>query len=294
MSRKFMFFEQFCDIINELPEEKRPLAYQAICEFAIFEKLPEDRELRMLCKAIEISVKKYNKEWGGKRVKKQDDNNLTQDEPKLIQDEIKPENKINMQETVFVQSEDFSFGNFRDVFEKEFGKKLVAKWESGLKECNGNPQMATWADIRGWMITEREKEARKTLDEANREKQLQNVQMKNDFEEFWQAYKPVKVSSGKVVEKGGRDAAFAKYVIARRKASAKEILDGTISYIERCARNNCLTKNTITFLNNSWWQSGGEETIIAKQLTKDQQGDIDFIQQAQKFINGASNEQRAN
>lgn len=56
IQNRFMFFANFAETIQQLPEEKQPLAYKAICEYGIFGKLPEDDLLKTICLMARASI----------------------------------------------------------------------------------------------------------------------------------------------------------------------------------------------------------------------------------------------
>jgi hypothetical protein len=55
---KFAFFANFAETIQQLPIEKQAEAYKAICEYGIYDKLPEDESLRMMCLMAKASIHK--------------------------------------------------------------------------------------------------------------------------------------------------------------------------------------------------------------------------------------------
>lgn len=57
----FIFFANFAESIKNLPEDKQPLAYKALCEFGIYGILPEDETLKMMCLMVKESVFKNDK-----------------------------------------------------------------------------------------------------------------------------------------------------------------------------------------------------------------------------------------
>lgn len=56
VQNRFAFFANFAETIQELPEEKRAKAYQAICEYGIYGILPDDESLRMMCFIARTSI----------------------------------------------------------------------------------------------------------------------------------------------------------------------------------------------------------------------------------------------
>jgi len=62
------------------------------------------------------------------------------------------------EETVFVNDKNFTFGNKRKQFVKDFGEVLVQKFEYNLKQTAEQPTLTDWANIRTWMQTALENE----------------------------------------------------------------------------------------------------------------------------------------
>lgn len=56
IQNKFAFFANFAEAFQELPDDKRPQAYQAICEYAIYGILPDDESLGMMCLMVKASL----------------------------------------------------------------------------------------------------------------------------------------------------------------------------------------------------------------------------------------------
>lgn len=73
------------------------------------------------------------------------------------------------------------------------------------------------------------------------------------FEEFWGKYIPVHTN------KGPKKTAREKFSRLTKTVSADEIILGTERYIADCHKNNCYTKNVVTFLNQEQWKDFLEE-----------------------------------
>lgn len=109
---------------------------------------------------------------------------------------------------------------------------------------------------------------------------LQSIE--TDFEEFWKAYTPVK-TDGRVVDKGSKKMALAKYKIARRHATKQEIMEGLQRYIQHCIQNRILTCGVPVFLNQERWKNEYGPSAIS--LTPKQQAQQQNLIALQNFLN---------
>lgn len=87
-----------------------------------------------------------------------------------------------------------------------------------------------------------------------------------DFEHFWDEYKPVKVD-GRFVSKGSKILAQKKYESIIKKGSKPEdILNGLKAYLNFCRANRLLSCGVSVFLNQERWkneyESASEEIMI--------------------------------
>lgn len=84
---------------------------------------------------------------------------------------------------------------------------------------------------------------------------------KEEFEEFWKLYTPVKCNR-RFVDKGSKKTAYEKYVKLLKKGESHEnIIRGTREYINRCQANNQLTCGATVFLNQERWKCCNEDTV---------------------------------
>lgn len=60
----FMFYSNFLDAINQLPENERANACYKFCNYALTGNLPEDKSLAMFCIGVSCSVRKYQNRGG--------------------------------------------------------------------------------------------------------------------------------------------------------------------------------------------------------------------------------------
>lgn len=65
-ANSFMFYENFLNAINILPENERERACYEFCKYGITGELPKDSSLKMFCIGVSASVRKYQGR-GGKR-----------------------------------------------------------------------------------------------------------------------------------------------------------------------------------------------------------------------------------
>ena len=66
MSTGFMFYENFINALDMLPEGEREKACYEFCRFGITGVLPEDRNLAMFCVGVSASVRKYSGRGGAR------------------------------------------------------------------------------------------------------------------------------------------------------------------------------------------------------------------------------------
>ena len=60
----FMFYSNFLDAIDQLPESERANACYQLCKYALNDELPEDKSLAMFCIGVRYSVHKYQGRGG--------------------------------------------------------------------------------------------------------------------------------------------------------------------------------------------------------------------------------------
>ena len=66
MSTGFMFYENFINALDILPEGEREKACYEFCRFGITGVLPEDKNLAMFCIGVSASVRKYSGRGGAR------------------------------------------------------------------------------------------------------------------------------------------------------------------------------------------------------------------------------------
>ena len=60
----FMFYDNFLEAIEQLPESERANACYQLCRYALNDELPEDKSLAMFCIGVRYSVHKYQGRGG--------------------------------------------------------------------------------------------------------------------------------------------------------------------------------------------------------------------------------------
>ena len=63
-NRKFMFYENFWNAIEQLPEEQKALACYEFCKYGITGQLPDNPMFKMFCIGVSASVQKYQGRGG--------------------------------------------------------------------------------------------------------------------------------------------------------------------------------------------------------------------------------------
>lgn len=76
---KFMFYDNFLEAIEQLPESERANACYRFCKYALNNELPDDKGLAMFCIGVRYSVQKFSgrggkREGAGRHKKNQDGN----------------------------------------------------------------------------------------------------------------------------------------------------------------------------------------------------------------------------
>lgn len=89
------------------------------------------------------------------------------------------------------------------------------------------------------------------------------VDFEKKFEEFWQAYTPIRCD-GRVVDKGSKKTAKEKYInLLKKGTNHNDIINGLEKYIRHCQANNQLTCGATVFLNQERWRNDYDTTIPA-------------------------------
>ena len=109
----------------------------------------------------------------------------------------------------------------------------------------------------------KERKERKERKEGNKEKlnkkEIQkfddDLESEKEFQEFWRYYRPVKVSDGRMVNKGDKKrGAFLYQKFMNEGVSHGDIMKGLHNYLTECVQNDTLTKAAPTFLFNRVWE----------------------------------------
>lgn len=62
----FMFYDNFLEAIEQLPESERANACYQLCRYALNDELPKDKSLAMFCIGVKYSVHKYQGRGGAR------------------------------------------------------------------------------------------------------------------------------------------------------------------------------------------------------------------------------------
>lgn len=89
--------------------------------------------------------------------------------------------------------------------------------------------------------------------------------LKDEFEEFWQSYTPVKPTGATAfTDAGSKKMARIAYEKARKKYSADEIFNGTAAYLVECFKNNRSSCHASTALNQERFLIEKKEILEVK------------------------------
>lgn len=101
--KSFMFFDNFLEAIEQLPESERANACYQLCRYAINGELPEDKSLAMFCIGVRYSIRKYQgrggKRNGAGRPKKTKEENNQNNQKNQKNQNAQTEKEKNMCET---------------------------------------------------------------------------------------------------------------------------------------------------------------------------------------------------
>lgn len=141
-------------------------------------------------------------------------------------------------------------------------------------EIDGNLINKSWlSEINGIKeVSKKRKEIAEARWEANAKKikkpkiTQDNPQEPNglnsQFENFWQAYIPVKTKDG-FIQKGSKQKAEIAFNKAIKKNSIDKIMKALESYLKYCSENQRFTKNVVTWLNDANFEEIEEVFIIS-------------------------------
>ena len=97
-----------------------------------------------------------------------------------------------------------------------------------------------------------------------------NICSKNDFDEFWLAYKPVMVD-GKGTGRGSKVLAKKKYdKIIASGVKHSVLMESSKRYLNDCRKHNTFSKMVSTWLNNNGWEDDYGESLDIETFPKDE------------------------
>lgn len=124
MQSNFMFYDNFLEAINQLPESERANACYQFCKYAITEELPEDKSLAMFCVGVRYSVHKYQGRGGARvgagRPKKSNEekNQKNQNIQKNQNTQTETETKTEIKENTIKEKSDGGNIDWADVLDR--------------------------------------------------------------------------------------------------------------------------------------------------------------------------------
>ena len=164
-----MFYENFLDALDLLPEGEREKACYEFCKYGITGELPEDRSLAMFCIGVSASVHKYDGRGGardgaGRKSKQSEISEKQTDSIDLNNSEKSKESKnsknsefsensystnININRNINLKKDNIN------VIQKKFKKPTVNEVNAYCKERNNGisaEQFIDFYESKGWKI----------------------------------------------------------------------------------------------------------------------------------------------
>lgn len=105
------------------------------------------------------------------------------------------------------------------------------------------------------------------------------------FEKFWRSYIPVKVKSGRVVDKGSKKLALRAWQKALKVDIAENIIKGLEEYLMRCAQNDILTCQASVFLNQEKWKHDDCGVVLSSKTQEESVGAYNLRMMREMGIN---------
>lgn len=131
--------------------------------------------------------------------------------------------------------------------------------------------------------TDKDKDKDKEIDKE-KEKELNNITIDSQFENFWQAYIPVKTKDG-FIQKGSKQKAEIAFNKAIKKNPIDKILKSLESYLKYCSENQRFTKNVVTWLNDANFEEIETTFIISEKPTQINNSSNTFNNLMEKYDN---------
>ena len=104
------------------------------------------------------------------------------------------------------------------------------------------------------------------------------------FENFWQAYIPVRTKDG-FIQKGSKQKAEVAFNKAIKKNSFDKIMQALESYLRYCSENQRFTKNVVTWLNDANFEEIETTVIIAEKHMQTKNTNNTFNNLMEKYDN---------
>lgn len=149
MQSNFMFYDNFLEAINQLPESERANACYQFCKYAITDELPEDKSLAMFCVGVRYSVHKYQGRGGaragaGRPKKSNEEENQKNQKNQNIQ---KNQNTQTETETKTETEKEIHKEKESDAFVAELEKEKLAKATPEKKVIDWGEVQNRWERI---------------------------------------------------------------------------------------------------------------------------------------------------
>lgn len=226
MKDRFLFFENFRQIADSLPDDLRLKFYDALMSYVFDGIEPEDQIIKSLIIAIRPSLDKEDGRVnnGGKREN-------SGRKPKNIENE--KSNIINSNQ---------SFSNNNQSFQ------ILSETETETRNGNKKQEINTLVAF-GDAEDSRQTNLEDCLSDVSSEK-TSDVEK---FEAFWREYIPIRCD-GRVVSKGSKEEAKKKFLkILKTGENYENIRRGLQNYLQFCQENGQLTCGVSVFLNQKRW-----------------------------------------
>jgi hypothetical protein len=124
-NEKFMFYENFLDALDMLPEGEREKACYEFCKYGITGELPKDRSLAMFCIGVSASVRKYDGRGGAREGAGRKSKNSEISEKQT--DNIDCDNSENSKESKNSKKSEFSENSYSTNINLNINKNINFK-----------------------------------------------------------------------------------------------------------------------------------------------------------------------
>ena len=158
-----------------------------------------------------------------------------------------------------------NYPSFQKKGTTEEQQKIVSNCENEQNRGQQNTQQRSQENKGSTPNNEIKNEEKGTTEGTTEEQQKNtNNNVNNDnndikeyidsFSEFWELYTPIITTDKKCVPKGSKKKAQQAFEKALKKSPYEEIKEGLRKYLTHCKKNNQLTKQPVTWLNQECWE----------------------------------------